>query len=132
VIGADTNVLARLFVDDGSPEREMALKFFGQRDPSEVVFVSLVVLVEFVWVLGSRYKYTGSQIMAALETLLANAGFQLEEEELVIAAFDNARATNSGIADNLVAALGRKAGCTSTMTFDRTAAKRISGMELLA
>lgn len=132
MIGVDTNVLARLLVDDGAPERELALKFFGQRGSNEVTFVSLVVLVELVWLLGSRYNYPRPQIMAALETLLANAGFQLEEEDLVIAALDNARATNSGIADNLIAALGRQGGYVRTWTFDKFAAARIPGMELLA
>lgn len=130
MIGVDTNVLARLFVDDGSPERQRAVDFFASRAADEVVFVSIVVLVEFVWLLSSRYEFTRAKALDALEALLKNAGFVLEHEDLVILALDGSRA-GGGIADHLVAALGDRAGCTSTVTFDRNAAKRIPGMELL-
>ena len=93
--------------------------------------MSIVVLVEFVWLLSSRYEFTRMQTLDALEALLKNAGFVLECEDLVIVALDRARSAGSGIADNLVAALGERAGCTTTMTFDRNAAKRIPGMQLL-
>lgn len=131
MIGVDTNVLARLFVDDGSLERLRATEFFAGRAADELVFVSIVVLVEFVWLLSSRYEFTRMQTLDALEALLKNAGFVLECEDLVIVALDRARSAGSGIADNLVAALGERAGCTTTMTFDRNAAKRIPGMQLL-
>ena len=131
MIGVDTNVLARLFVDDGSPERLRAMEFFTNRGADELVFVSLVVLVEFVWLLSGRYEFTRTQILDALEALLKNAGFVLECEDLVIIALERARSDGSGIPDNLVARLGERAGCAATVTFDRTAAKRIPGMELL-
>lgn len=132
MIGVDTNLLARLFVDDGSAERTLAVAFFERLAPHDVVFVSMVVLVELVWLLSSRYQFTRLQTLDALDAVLGNAGFRLQDEDLVIAALEHARATNSGIADNLVAALGRKAGCDHTFTFDQSAAKRIPGMELLA
>ena len=132
MIGIDTNLLARLFVDDGSAERKLAVAFFEKLAPHDVVFVSMVVLVELVWLLSGRYQFTRLQTLDALDALLGNAGFRLQDEDLVIAALGHARATNSGIADNLVAALGRKAGCVYTFTFDQNAAKRIPGMELLA
>lgn len=132
MIGVDTNLLVRLFVDDGSRERQKALTFFESRAAQEVVFVSVVVLVELVWVLSSRYRFTREQALTALDALLANAGFLVEEEDLVLAAINQCRTTNSGVADNLIAALGRRAGCVSTFTFDKDAAKRVPGMELLA
>ncbi len=131
MIGLDTNVLARLFVDDGSPERAEVVSFFARRRDDEIAFVSLVVLVEFVWLLSSRYTFTHEQVLEALTALLKNAGIAIQREDLVLEAVERSLANGAGITDQLVAALGKEAGCRTTLTFDRDAAKRIPGMELL-
>jgi len=131
VIGLDTNVLARLFVDDGSPERELVIGFFAERDEDDIAFVSIVALVEFVWLLTSRYAFSHERMLDALSALLKNAGIVIEREDLVLEAVERSIANGAGVADQLVAALGREAGCAATLTFDRKAAKRIPGMELL-
>jgi len=131
LIGIDTNVLVRLFVDDGSRERERAIAFFGAREQRDEIFVSVVTLVEFVWLLTSRYQFTRARALDAVDALLTNAGFVVDEEQLVIQALDGARTSNSGFADNLVALIGLREGCAGTLTFDREAAKRIPGMDLL-
>jgi predicted nucleic-acid-binding protein len=131
VIGVDTNVLVRLFVDDGSPERQRALGFFAGRGAAEPIFVTIVTLVEFVWLLSSRYEYARSQALDAVEELTRNAGFLLEHESVVVELLQRCRASGSGLTDELVVALAVGAGCQSTVTFDRDAAKRIPGMELL-
>jgi len=120
-----------LFVDDGSPERELVVGFFAGRREDDIAFVSIVALVEFVWLLTSRYAFSHEQMLDALSALLKNAGIVIEREDLVVEAVERSIANGAGIADQLVAALGREAGCGATLTFDRQAAKRIPGMELL-
>ncbi len=95
------------------------------------MFISVVVLVEFIWLLPSRYEFTRAQTLDALEALLKNAGFVIEHEDLVVMALERSRSNGTGIADHLVAALGARAGCSTTLTLDVLAAKRIPGMELL-
>jgi predicted nucleic-acid-binding protein len=131
MIGVDTNVLARLFVDDGSPERQRVMTYFATRDEREIAYVSIIVLVEFVWLLSSRYEFTRAAVIDALSALLRNAGFVIQREGLVVEAVEHARANGTGIADYLVSVLGSEAGCTATLTFDREAARRVPGMELL-
>ncbi len=131
MIGVDTNVLARLFVDDGSPERQKVLAYFTGASQREVAFVSMIVLVEFAWLLSTRYEFPRRAILDAVSALLENAGFLVQREDLVIQAVERGYAEGVGIADYLIAALAREAGCSATVTFDRNAAKRVPGMSLL-
>ena len=130
MIGVDTNVLARLFIDDGSPERRRVVSYFSAVR-TELVFVSIIVLVELVWLLSSRYNFSKAAVLEVLSALLRNAGFVIEREDAVTEAVDRSRETGTGIADYLVATLGTEAGCSSTLTFDKDAAKSVPGMVLL-
>ncbi|MFK4811364.1 PIN domain-containing protein [Devosia sp. ZW T5_3] len=132
MIGVDTNILARLFVDDDDRQRELANRFFADRTPSDPAFVSLVVIAELAWLLRRTYDYPHQAILEAVMALLDSADFAVEARDIVLAAVDTAGAHRFGLADVLIAEIASRAGCAATMTFDKTAAKRIPGMELLA
>ncbi len=132
MIGVDTNILARLFVDDDDRQRELANRFFADRTPSDPAFVSLVVIAELAWLLRRTYDYPHQAILEAVMALLDSADFAVEARDIVLAAVDTAAAHRFGLADVLIAEIASRAGCAATMTFDKTAAKRIPGMELLA
>ncbi|HEV7276441.1 MAG TPA: type II toxin-antitoxin system VapC family toxin [Devosiaceae bacterium] len=132
MIGVDTNVLVRLFVGETSRETKAALDFLAQRSGEDPAFVSVVVLVEFAWVLKRVYGRSPAEVLAALDNLLESANVEVERAELVESALGVAQAEGADIADCIIAALATDAGATKTMTFDKPAAKRIPGMELLA
>lgn len=93
--------------------------------------VGLLVVAELVWVLERRYGYRRSQTAAAVRYLLESPDVVVERAALVEAAIDRVEALGTDIADELIAATNTLAGCTSTVTLDKLAAKRIPGMELL-
>ena len=130
MIGVDTNILARIFVDDGSPQRQRALTYFSGAQ-REIAFVSILVLVEFAWLLSSRYAFSRTAILDAVSALLRNADFIVQREDLVIEALEHGYARGVGIADFLISRLSAEAGCSATLTFDREAARKIPGMYLL-
>ena len=131
MIGVDTNVLLRLFVNDDAAQYEKSQRFFEGRSKASPAYVSLIVVVELAWVLAVRYGYRQEAIINLIETLALSDDFVLERQAIVLNAVDVCRAGASRMADVLVAMVGTVDGCTKTMTFDRDAAKRVPGMELL-
>jgi predicted nucleic-acid-binding protein len=124
MIGLDTNVLARLFVDDDADQARRARRFVAQRctqhDPG---FVDRVALCELVSVLSSVHGYRRSEIAPVIEKLLASRDIVLEDDGVVRAALRTFMARNVDFADALIAEVNRARGCEATASFDRRAAK---------
>ncbi|WIY52188.1 type II toxin-antitoxin system VapC family toxin [Devosia sp. YIM 151766] len=132
MIGLDTNVLVRVFVEDSSAQTEAALRLLGELSQDDPGYVGIVVLVELAWVLKRSYGFADDAIFAALESLFESANIEIERADLVQEAVLAAHDIGVDIADFLIALTAAEAGARKTMTFDRNAAKRIPGMELLA
>lgn len=131
MIGVDTNVLVRLFVVDDRRQSDTAGRFFAERSTADPAFVSLVVVAELVWLLEDTYDFSHAAIVGVLEDLLASPDFALERTDFVSDAVELAKRKKVDIADFLVARIALANGSRSAVTFDRAAAKRIPGMELL-
>jgi predicted nucleic-acid-binding protein len=131
MIGVDTNVIARLFLDDDPKQQESARRFFARRTATDPAFISAVVLAEFVWLLTLRYGYARDAVHTALSAIFVSANVAVEREDLVKSAVATARDRNADVADAIIGAIAAQHDCASTVTFDREAAKRVPGMELL-
>jgi predicted nucleic-acid-binding protein len=123
--------LARLIVEDDAKQLELARRFFAERSPADQAVVSLVVVAELVWVLRNPYSYSTERVADLIAALLASDDFLLERSRLVEESVALAREGRADIADCLISAVAAELGASSTVTFDKTAAKRIPGMELL-
>ena len=125
----DTNVLLRYIVRDDPQQFQTAAVFLGARTVADPVFVSLIVVAELVWALSRRYRYPREDVRAAIMALMEAAEVRFEDEEHLSALL--ASSPKGDIADHLIAHCAAKAGCISTVTFDKGAASRIPSMELL-
>jgi predicted nucleic-acid-binding protein len=124
MIGLDTNVLARLFVDDNPAQAGAARSFVATRcTKANPGFVNRVTLCETVWVLARVFGYDRSRIIAVIEELLASGDVVLEDHDAVRAALNVFAKRSIDFADILVAEINRSRGCDATATFDRKAAK---------
>jgi predicted nucleic-acid-binding protein len=132
MIGVDTNVLLRFHVADDAAQHATAASFFADRSERSPAYISLVVLVEFVWSLRRTYGYSWHDIHTLLGALTMARDIRLERQDVVADALSIAIETNSGLVDNIVVLANRADGCASTMTFDKAAARRIPSMELLS
>ena len=130
MIGVDTNVLVRLFVKE-EPQSTVAAAFFAARSPADRAHISLIVVAEFAWVLKKRYKYGFEQIARAVQSLLDTDDFTIERRDRVEWALSNYTRSRVDFSDLLIARSDELAGASSTVTFDRDAAKYVPGMELL-
>jgi predicted nucleic-acid-binding protein len=132
MIGLDTNVLARLFVDDDLAQVELARRFVATRCSAQNPgYVDRVALCEMVWVLTSVHKYDRSAIVEVVQELLASSDIVLEDAETVRVSLDTFATRGVDFADALIGDVNRVRGCTATATFDRKAAK-LDGFTLLA
>ena len=129
--GLDTNVLVRYFAQDDPVQSRKATEIVERRlTEDEPGFVSLVTMVETVWVLSRVYGLSDREIAAVVEGMLQSDTLVIQNEQEVFTAAAALRADRGAFADALVSALGAWAGCASTLTFDRKAA-RLDGFDLV-
>lgn len=132
MIGVDSNVLLRLFVVDNPEQYAKARSFFAKRDAQDPAYVSAVVLAETVWLLRRRYGYSRTAIATILRGILSSDDFRVEYGEQLAGLLEQNSVPPVQIADFLIAWCARAAGSPQTVTFDRRAAARVPGMELLS
>ena len=131
MIGLDTNILVRYLTQDDPIQSPKATKIIEQRLTSENPgYVSIVAMVETVWVLDRAYGLAPQEIAAAVERILQTDVLAVENEQEVFTAMVALKEGDGAFADAIIAALGAKAGCSSTLTFDQKA-RRLSGFTVL-
>ena len=132
MIALDTNVLLRYLTQDDPAQSRKAVEVIERRLTLENPgFVSLVSVLEIVWVLRSLYRRSQAQIADHLEMILAAETLQVQNEQEVYQAVVALRSGSGAFEDALIGALGLWWGCSATLTFDRDAAKRLTGFQLL-
>jgi predicted nucleic-acid-binding protein len=131
MIGVDTNVLLRLWLDDDPAQGariDALLARHGQMPGS--LLVTDVVLVEAVWTLKSAFAQDLSAQARAVRSLLDEAAFAFEDREAVATALTLFEAGRCGFSDCLVVAKHARHGCDFTATFDR-GMRRLPGVRVI-
>jgi len=131
VIGLDTNVLVRYIMQDDAAQAARAAHVIEALTADEPAFVTLVSIVELVWVLDACYALDRTQIATALEALLRTKELLVERAEQIWQALRAFRDGRGDFADCLIERCTTAGGCQRTLTFDRAAAKH-AGMSLIA
>jgi predicted nucleic-acid-binding protein len=130
MIGLDTNVLVRYLTQDDPIQSLKATEIIERRLTEENPgFVSIVAMVETVWVLDRAYGLAAHEIAAAVEGMLQADVLVVENEQQVFTAMIALKEGQGSFADAIIAALGAKAGCSCTLIFDHKAL-RLPGFEL--
>jgi predicted nucleic-acid-binding protein len=131
MIGLDTNVLVRYLTQDDPVQSAQAAEIFERRlTAKNPGFVSILAMVETVWVLDRAYGLSAQEIAAGVERLLQVEVLAIENEQEVFTAMIALKQGKGAFADALIAELGARAGCVRTLTFDQKAT-RIPGFELV-
>jgi predicted nucleic-acid-binding protein len=130
MIGIDTNVLIRDAVGDDVEQAKQARRFLATLTQDDPGYVSLVTLVEAVWVLQRAYRVERDDIERFVETLLRSRELVVQASDVVRRALSDSRESGADFSDSVIALLGVDAGSDFTVTFDRRAAE-LPGMRLL-
>jgi predicted nucleic-acid-binding protein len=131
-LGIDTNVLLRIAVPDDAAQADAVASLLKRLDADDVLFVNVSVVLEAYWVLSRKYHYPRDRILDFIQALLERREFEVAAYEAIGNAVYLCRTTNVDFADVLLSEMNRLDGCAKTLTFDRKAASRVPGMELLA
>jgi predicted nucleic-acid-binding protein len=131
VIGLDANILVRHLAQDDPVQSRKATELIERRLTEENRgFVSVVAMAETAWVLERAYGLADPDIAAAIERVLQADVITVESEQEVFTAMIALKEGRGSFADALIGALGARAGCSRTLTFDRKAS-RLAEFELL-
>ena len=131
MIGLDTNVLVRYIMQDDATQAAKASALLEGLSADAPGWISLVSIVELVWVLAAAYGLDRGHVLDALDALLSAKEVRVERAEVVWKALRTCRGTKADFADCMISICAASAGCERTLTFDRGAAK-FAGMTLIA
>ena len=122
MIGLDTNVVVRYLTQDDAVQSANATDLFERGlTEEEPGFVRVVAMVETAWVLERVYGLMAEELAAAIERMLEVNVLIVENEQEVFTAMIAVKEGRGSFADALIGALGAKAGCSHTVTFDQKA-----------
>ena len=121
MMGLDTNVLLRLFIEDDPVQNDRARRFVDAAASDEPCMVSPVVLSEFAWTLARSFKKKRHEVARLIEGVLSMDDLEVpfrRAAERALAAYRNGKAD---FPDYFLAEINRELGCASTATFDQAA-----------
>ena len=130
MMGLDTNVLVRYIAQDDPRQSPKATRLIESLTVDAPGYVSLVSVVELVWVLTGCYTSTKGEICEVLETLLRTKEVVVAHADTVWKALRLFKEGKADFADCLIERSANQAGCSYTATFDSNAAKHC-GMRLI-
>ncbi len=125
----DTNVLARLFVDDPEDEHAARQRPHAIAIMSRPVFVSITVLLELEWVLRGFYSFTTAEVGRVLGALCTLENVSLENRGAVMQALEW-HAAGMDFADAMHVQLS-SARCESFVTFDKALANKTRKLKIV-
>jgi predicted nucleic-acid-binding protein len=123
MIGLDTNVLVRFIAQDDEKQSPIATALIEKLNAETPGYVTLVSLVELVWVMQSCYDCKKSEIVDILNKLLRTQELIIENAETAFKALILFSKSKADFADCLIERSANSAGCMHTVTFDEKSAK---------
>jgi predicted nucleic-acid-binding protein len=122
MIGLDTNVIVRYLTQDDPIQSRKATRLIERGlTEAEPGFVSIVAMVETAWALERIYGLAAEEVAMAIERMLEADVLVVENEQQVFVAMMAVKEGRGSFSDALIGALGTKAGCSHTVTFDQGA-----------
>jgi predicted nucleic-acid-binding protein len=120
----DTNVLVRFLVKDDEKQAQITYQVFTQAEyKQEVLFVSLLVVLETIWVLQSVYEISDQDIISAFSELMQMPVLKFESQQVMQDLVSTARTDSFDLSDLLIAHSAKNSGCRNVLTFDKKASK---------
>ncbi len=120
MIGIDTNILLRLWLNDDPAQNKRIDALLAEHGSAPgSLLVTDIVLAEAVWTLKSAFEQDKAAQLLAVRSLLAETAFAFEDREAVGRAVTLFEESSCGFSDCLIVAKHTQRGCNFTATFDR-------------
>jgi predicted nucleic-acid-binding protein len=121
MIGLDTNVLLRLFVEDDPQQNERARSFFEAASARETCVVNPVVLAEFAWTLVRGFRKKRREVAHLIAEVLSADDVEISNRSAAERALTAYCSGKADFPDYFFAEINVELGCASTVTFDKAA-----------
>jgi len=131
MIGLDTNILARYYIEDEADAESVKQRELARRviEAGKPLMVCKTVLLEFEWVMRGYYEFESRQVVRVMQHLMSLAHVNIEDRDTVEHAMASYLA-GLDFADALHHASYRT--CKSMLTFDdRNFARRTKRLALV-
>lgn len=121
----DTNILIRFRVADDAHQAQSVYRLFKKAEGAkERFFVSLLVVLETLWVLDSVYEYSSTEIVEAMKGLVTLNVLEVESGPVLREWLETAQTSKADLSDLLIGYVAKHKGCSSVLTFDKKAARQ--------
>lgn len=130
MIGLDTNVLVRYIMQDDARQSAKATILIEALTKEAPGFITIVSVVEIVWVLTACYTLNREQIALLLDHLLSTESLLVDRAEDIWRALRLYQSSKADFADCLIERIAFAADCSHIVTFDIRASKAV-GMILI-
>ncbi len=130
MIGLDTNIIIRYLTQD-DPQQSKSAEYIieTELDSKNQGFISLIVLIEVIWVLKTCYQQSKPELYHIVESLLTTKQLIIEKSDNAYKALRIWQKGNGDYSDALIAVLSQENGCAYILTFDKKAVS--AGMKLV-
>ena len=131
MIGLDTNVLARYYIDDDADDQALQQRVAARRliESGQPLLVSKSVILELEWVMRGYYRFVPAEVASVMHHLLGQTHISIEDRSAVERALSSCEA-GIDFADALHHA--SYSACASVATFDdRKFARRAKKLGLM-
>ncbi len=104
MIALDTNVIVRLLIRDDEQQYQRILSFLiNLEQQNKQAFISVLVILEAIWVLGNHYQIERIDIINKLLEILVVPTFFVENAEELKELLENAKVNNYDLSDLMIA-----------------------------
>lgn len=117
MISADTNILARAFLEDDPVQSKEAQEFLEKAAKAGELFISSYAILEFVWVLKVK-KFSREDIYSAVITLCDSTGITIGSRQVVLLALEKYKIGKADFGDYMIIAEGEDNKTLKIKTFD--------------
>lgn len=91
MIGLDTNILARYYIDDDADAQAQRQRVAARRliESGQPLMVSKSVILEFEWVMRGYYHFSPNEVASVIRHLLEQAQITFEDKDVIKQALSN-------------------------------------------
>ncbi len=124
MIGIDTNILARAYLDDDEAQAKEAKDFLLANSQKKSLFISSYAVLEFAWVLKTK-NYSRKEIYQAIIMLTDSSGVTIGQLDVVLEALEKYIKGKANFGDYMILAEGEKNKSYKFKTFDKAIQKEL-------
>jgi len=125
MIGADTNILARAFLEDDKIQSKEGDLFLDKAAKFNELFISFYAILEFMWVLKTK-KISRELAYDAIVILCDSPGIVVADQQLVLSALEKYKKGKADFGDYMILSEGEFNKTHKIKTFDKILQKELA------